>query len=400
MSAAASPTHHETSLADALRVVAVNGSYEASRAMSKWLRKGVRLTSDGFQSVPIGKASSIFGEPDEVIAAVYLPLVGDLGGHALLMFPRSVALKLVDIVRQTPDGTAIEFGRIERSCLEETGNIVAGAYANCLAKWLKVTVAPGVPTFIMDMASAVIDPLLSELVMHHDDVQVAMTEFVLDQHRLQWGLMLLPSPTSRQRMEERCKGDSVRLDALRTIAVNGAFNASRSVSKWLKRGVKISTPGFQLVPLNAAAAMFEENTPVAGLHSELGSQFHGHSLLVISKPSAFPLVDLLMQQPIGTTKELDEMAASCLSETANIISGSFVNSWANWLEVAITPGPPHFAVDLPAAILDTVFAEQALISDEIFLARTEFLLDAQMLEWVFYLLPSPSAMRLIETSSR
>lgn len=400
MTTTATPAHHETSLSDALRVVAVNGSYEASRAMSKWLRKGVRLTSDGFQSVPIGKASSIFGEPDDVLAAIHLPLAGDLSGHVLLVFPQAVALKLVDMVMQAPEGTATELGEIEQSCLQETGNIVASAYANCLAKWLKLTVEPDVPTFILDMASAVIDPLLSDLVMHSDDVQVAMTEFVLDKQRLQWGLMLLPSPSSRQLMEERCKGDAVRLDALRTIAINGAFNASRAVSKWLKRGVKISTPGFQQVPLKAAAAMFDENVPIAGLHSELGRQFHGHSLLAITKQSALPLVDLMMQQPIGTTKELDELAASCLSETANIISSSFVNSWANWLEVAITPGPPQFAVDLPAAILDSVLAEQALVSDEVFFARTEFLLDSQMLEWVFYLLPSPSAMRLIETSSR
>lgn len=390
----------EPSLGDGLRVVAVNGSYDASRAMSKWLRRGVRLTSEGFQAVPIGKASAIFGEPDEVIAAIHLPLAGDLSGHVLLVFPQAVALKLVDMVMQQPEGTSTEFGEIEQSCLQETGNIVASAYANCLAKWLKLTVEPDVPTFILDMASAVIDPLLSDLVLHHNDVHAATTEFMLDRQRLQWGLMLLPSPASRERMEERCQADSMRQDALRTIAINGAFNASRAVSKWMKRGVKISTRGFEHIPLKYAAELFEEGTPIAALHSELGPQFHGHALLAIAKNDALRLVDLMMQQPLGTTSELDELAASCLAETANIISSSFVNSWSTWLDVSITPGPPQLAVDLPGAVLESVLAEQAMVSDEILLARTEFAVDAQTLEWVFFMLPAPSAMRLIETSCR
>jgi len=48
-------------LAEALHTVAVNGSYNASRALSKWLRRGVRLTSDDFRNVPIPEASSAIG---------------------------------------------------------------------------------------------------------------------------------------------------------------------------------------------------------------------------------------------------------------------------------------------------------------------------------------------------
>lgn len=385
-------------LTNALRTVAVNGSYTASRALSKWLRRGVRLTGEGFKPVPIAEAAAVIGEPEELVAAVHLPLTGDVGGHMLLTFPESVACKLVDMVMRQPDGTTTTLGEIEQSCLQETGNIVCSAYANSLSKWLKLHIEPGVPEFAFDMVSAIVDPLLGSLAMHSDSVFAAMTDFLLDSQRLQWGMLLLPSPESLKAMEERCNTDEVRQHALQTIAINGAFEASRAVSKWLKRGVKISTEGFTRVPLQEVGDHFDETTPLVAMHLPLGNSLHGHALLCVPLPHAMNLVDLLMGQPAGTTTELGELERSALEETGNIIASSFMNSWANWLDISIEPKPPQFIVDLPSAVLDAVIAEQALIGDDVLLARTDFIVDEQWIEWVFMLLPSPSSMRLIESS--
>lgn len=383
---------------DALRTVAINGSYNASRALSKWLRRGVRLTSEGFQYVPIAQATTILGEPEEVIAAIHLPLQGDLSGHLLLTFPEPVALLLADILMQAPEGTSKELGEIEQSCLQETANIVGSAYANSLAKWLNLLIEPGVPVFAHDMACSIIEPFIMEFATHRDDVLVANTEFLLDKQRLQWGLLLLPSDEGLQLMQDRCNLDHVRQTALQTIAINGAFNASRAMSKWLKRGVKISTDGFCRIPLSQIADSFDNSKPIVALHCSLEAQMHGHSILGMSEDHAKQLVDLLMGQAVGTTTEFGDMERSCLQETGNIISSSFVNSWSNWLDIHIEPLPPQFVYDLPEAVMSSVISEQALVNDEVFLAKTLFLLDDQWLEWVFFLLPAPSAMRMIESS--
>lgn len=383
---------------DALRTVAINGSYNASRALSKWLRRGVRLTSEGFQHVPIAQATTMLGEPEEVIAAIHLPLQGDLSGHLLLTFPEPVALLLADILMQVPEGTSKELGEIEQSCLQETANIVGSAYANSLAKWLNLLIEPGVPIFAQDMACSIIEPFIMEFASHRDDVLVANTEFLLDKQRLQWGLLLLPSDEGLQLMQDRCNLENVRQTALQTIAINGAFNASRAMSKWLKRGVKISTDGFCRIPLSQIAESFDNSKPIVALHCPLEAQLHGHSILGMSEDHAKQLVDLLMGQAVGTTTEFGEMERSCLQETGNIISSSFVNSWSNWLDIHIEPLPPQFVYDLPEAVMSSVISEQALVNDEVFLAKTLFLLDDQWLEWVFFLLPAPSAMRMIESS--
>ena len=199
-------------------------------------------------------------------------------------------------------------------------------------------------------------------------------------------------------LQDRCDAESVQLQALQTIAVNGAFEASRAMSKWLKRGVKISTDGFQRVPIQEIAESFDESSPIAAMHSRLGDQLRGHTLLAVESGHAMRLTDLLLDRPQGTTKELGEIEQSCLSETGNILVSSFINSWANWLDMRIEPGVPQFLYDHPRAVIQSALSEQALVGDEGFMARTDFLVDDQWLEWVFMLFPSPSAIRLIETS--
>jgi hypothetical protein len=55
-------------------------------------------------------------------------------------------------------------------------------------------------------------------------------------------------------------------------------------------------------------------------------------------------------------------------------------------------------VDLVSAILQSVLVDQAMISDEAFMAKVSFSVDGRWLDWDFYLLPNPASLRLIETA--
>jgi len=263
---------------------------------------------------------------------------------------------------------------------------------------LKLNIAPGVPSFGSDLACAILDPLLMNQAMHHDEILVCKTEFLLDGEKLEWSLLLLPTHGALDMMEKQCRLENMRHEALQTIAVNGAFNASRAMSKWLRRGVKIATDGFVQVPLNAVSGQFNESLPIVALLSDLRQQMHGHALLAMTQDNAHKLVDLLTEQPLATTTAIGELEQSCLEETGNIISGAFVNSWATWLDIMIEPSVPHFVCDLQGAVIESILTEQALVGDEVFMARTDFLVGEHALEWLFLLLPAPSSIRLIEMS--
>ena len=54
---------------DALRAAAVNSSYSTSRALSKWLKRGVRLHTEGFVRQPLSEFSHAAGPPDQIAGA-------------------------------------------------------------------------------------------------------------------------------------------------------------------------------------------------------------------------------------------------------------------------------------------------------------------------------------------
>lgn len=388
----------EIELSDAMRTVAVNSAYNASRALSKWFRKGVRLTSDGFESLPLDEIVTAACQPEDPVVAAHMPLDGDIDGDVLLVFRESTAFKIIDMMMGAAEGTTTQIGEMEASCIQETGNIVATAFTNSLASWLNSETIPAAPTVVHDMACAVIEPLLINQATVGDSALVSRTEFEMDGQQLDWFLLLLPSAKSMERMQDRCQTDNFKQNALHTIAINGAFNASRAMSKWLHKGVRLSTEGFERVPLKDICKGADADSVVAALHLSLGSQMHGHTLMVMSEPTAFDLVDLMIGRPEGTTKVFDEMAQSCLMETGNIVSSAFVNSWAKWLDIHTEPQPPTLQVDMLEAILQAVLVEQAMVGDEVFLARTSFSVDGRWLDWNYYVLPTPMSLRLIETS--
>lgn len=389
-----------TNLTDALRTVAVNSAYNASRSLSKWLKRGVRLTCNGFERIPLAEISSVLGSPDDAVAAVHMPLSGDLTGDVLLAFPENTALALVDRLIDAPLGTSTEFGELEQSCLQETGNIVGSAFANSLGTWLGLDVTPLAPTFAHDLAPAVIQPFLVAQAAIGDDALVSRTEFEMDEQQADWALMLFPSADSLEIMNKRCNTDRVRSRALKTIAINGAFDASRAMSKWLKKGVRLSTEGFERRSIQEVCVPVDSNEPVVALYAQLGDQLHGHALMVVSLRAAKELVDILIGAQPGTTTEFDELARSCLQETGNIISSSFINSWAKWLDIHAEPGPPQLKIDMLEAILQSVLVEQAMEGDDAFMSKSVFSVDGRTIEWDFYLLPTPSSIRLIEAVCR
>ena len=216
--------------------------------------------------------------------------------------------------------------------------------------------------------------------------------------QLGWPFLLLPSAESLVRMREHCTTDNIRRNVLHTIAVNGAFNASRAMSKWLRRGVRLSAEGFVSVPLSEVCDAAHSDETVVAVHLTLGDQMHGHTLLVMPIHTACKLVDIVTQAKSGTTRQLDEMAISCLQETGNILSSSFMNSLSKWLDITAEPSTPQVKIDMLGAIFDAVIVEQAKVGDNAFMAKSVFSVDGQWLEWDFYFLPSTLSLRLIEAS--
>lgn len=141
------------------------------------------------------------GGPEVAVVAVYVGFSGSLSGHAILMLPVEDARKLArivlgDLVDGTDDGSAgvrANLTDLERSALEEVGNVAVSAMLSRLGDHLGEAIHPAVPVSVHDMASAVLDAIVSDVVSPDEMVFAARTRFSQDARDATGVLLVVPA---------------------------------------------------------------------------------------------------------------------------------------------------------------------------------------------------------------
>jgi chemotaxis protein CheC len=153
---------------DQLDRVLSQGITSAASALSKLLGREVRVSLNEFRLVPIWEVAQTLGEPDHVVIGVTFRLTGEMEGCLVLLLERPGVLALVDSLFKLPTDTTRAVGDIERSAVEEVGNILANSYLNSLGHEINLLVMPGAPRF----SEMPLGDLLESLLVEHSEVAV------------------------------------------------------------------------------------------------------------------------------------------------------------------------------------------------------------------------------------
>jgi chemotaxis protein CheC len=141
---------------DAMREVANIGAGHAATALSGMTNRTIMITVPRIYVRPLEEACDLVGDPEGVIAAVLMHMMGDLTGRAMVLFPEPAAKTLCDFLFRREVGTTQAFGEMEQSSLKETGNILASAYMNALSDFMGLMLVPSVPSLVIDLSGAVL----------------------------------------------------------------------------------------------------------------------------------------------------------------------------------------------------------------------------------------------------
>ena len=141
---------------DAIREVANIGAGHAATALSGMTNRTIMITVPRVYVRPIEEACDLVGEPDAVVAAVLMHMMGDLTGRAMVLFPQRAAHTVCDLLFRRPMGGTKELGEMEQSGLKEAGNILASAYLNALSDFMGMMLVPSVPSLVIDLSGAVL----------------------------------------------------------------------------------------------------------------------------------------------------------------------------------------------------------------------------------------------------
>jgi len=190
--------------------------------------------------------------------------------------------------------------------------------------------------------------------------------------------------------------NAFHLNVLKEIGNIGAGNAATAMASMLNRRIGMTVPRAGVLPLAEITRLVgHEEDPVACVEFNLSGRAPGKIFLLLTRESAFYLVDFLLGKPPGTTGALDDMGISVLTEVGNILTGSFLNAFADFCRLEFIPSVPAFAFDMLGAVLSSAFLEGGYFADRALVIETQFY-DAEVtIKGHFFLIPEGESLNII-----
>lgn len=163
------------------------------------------------------------------------------------------------------------------------------------------------------------------------------------------------------------------LEVLLSIVQRGLDDSSKALSSMTTGGIQLEDPRLQFLPLNVVPGIAGgPEKVVVAVYLGIDGDLNGHLMLLFTQESGLKVVDMLMEQPLGTSRELDEIGISALAETGNVCGSSFLNALSDRTGLTIIPTTPAVLVDMAGAILESVVTELYLNGDEVLVVETGF----------------------------
>ena len=179
---------------DALREVGNIGAGHAATALSQMTGAPISLSNPTLEMVEFSKVPQLVGGPERLVAASYCRLLGDIGGGMLLMAPRESALALVDLMHNREIGSTLSFGKDEELLLTHVSTILSSAYLAAIARLTDMNLLPAPPSFVLDMAGAILEVATLETGMRAQMALLVRTSFSDERTSVDVMLFFLPDP--------------------------------------------------------------------------------------------------------------------------------------------------------------------------------------------------------------
>jgi chemotaxis protein CheC len=138
-----------------------------------------------------------------------------------------------------------------------------------------------------------------------------------------------------------------------------------------------------------------DENKLVGVYLELTNEFLGSILFLFPYSSALVLSDLLMFQPVGTTRELNEMSQSAITEVGNVVVSAYTNALSSFLDTSIMLSPPHYSEQVPDMFLDEITVALGEETSHALVFDTKFKGKKNQFTSYFILLPSPQSLDIL-----
>lgn len=181
---------------DALREIGNIGAGNAATALSQMVGKRVDMSVTKVLVLKADAIADFVGGVEKNVAAVHMPVYGEILGVALIFFPVERLPQLSAMLIGQRESDPANLSEMGKSAVKEVGSILTGAYLSALFRLLHLQIIHGVPVLVIDMAQAVLDSVLVELEQREEVAIVIETQFLEDEKQLTGSFFLLPEADS------------------------------------------------------------------------------------------------------------------------------------------------------------------------------------------------------------
>jgi chemotaxis protein CheC len=161
--------------------------------LSQMVGEELSVSSLDVKHYPAKDAVNLVGGVDKIVVGIYLTISGDADGHLMLIHTPKIAFDLIDSQLGQPLGSTSEMGEMERSVLGEMGNITGSFFLNALADATNLYLTPSPPVVMVDMAGAIMQIALSEIMQEQDTVLAIRASFGTNSQLIDGTFLILPT---------------------------------------------------------------------------------------------------------------------------------------------------------------------------------------------------------------
>ena len=182
----------EKSTAIWIRLV-TDGITNALGGLAEMVGQEIKTYSLNARVIPVASAADLLGGREALTVGIYLGVSGSATGHMVLVYQPSVAYDFVDMLMGNPLGTTTVLNEMERSALGEMGNVIGSFFLNSLADATGLRLNPSPPAVMMDMAGAIMDVALADILRETDYALIVEASFGTQDSRSSGTFLVLPS---------------------------------------------------------------------------------------------------------------------------------------------------------------------------------------------------------------
>jgi chemotaxis protein CheC len=161
--------------------------------LSQMVGQDIKATSLDPKVVEIKDVPDLIGGAEALTVGVYLRVTGDASGHMVLVYKPQAAYELLDMLLGLAPGTTQEMDEMAESALGEMGNIMGSFFLNSLADSTGMSFFPSPPAVMMDMAGAILNVALAEIMMETDEACIVEAIFGTSDQQVSGTFLVMPS---------------------------------------------------------------------------------------------------------------------------------------------------------------------------------------------------------------